>query len=149
MNMFFFSLQLPCKHRCQKNCHSGDCMSKLECTKKVVTRCQCKRIKKEVHCNERSHKDNQLNCDDQCQLKIKTAQKKADETLEKRKLIEEMKQREELEYYQRKLEGKKRKPRKVKEVIETESFLKSKAVLLGTSLTMVVLSIFIYYLFSV
>ena len=39
-----------CKHTCQLECHPGACPPSSECSKKVVLRCPCKRLKKVRAC---------------------------------------------------------------------------------------------------
>ena len=38
--------QLPCGHRCPRQCHPGSCPSPEKCRRKVTLRCSCRRIKK-------------------------------------------------------------------------------------------------------
>ncbi|KAI4470848.1 nuclear transcription factor x-box binding 1 nfx1 [Holotrichia oblita] len=58
-----------CGHRCRSNCHSGPCVSKEGCKKKVKIACPCKRIKKEFSCEIARQGLAVVNCDEICEQK--------------------------------------------------------------------------------
>lgn len=106
--------QLLCGHRCKLLCHAGDCDQ--NCGQKVKIRCPCKRIKKDFPCSRVQSQDGLLVCDETC----RTLQKKHAEACaaEERALLEgEMrKQQAELEAFEKRQKGRRKKNRKVTEV---------------------------------
>ncbi|KAG1690698.1 NF-X1-type zinc finger protein NFXL1 [Nymphon striatum] len=143
-------LDLPCKHRCQKICHSKECTPPSECKKKITIRCRCKRLKRDIPCFERLKKETELKCDDICLHMVSEEKKKKEKDEERIKLLEEQKQKEELELYQRKLEGKKRKQRKPIAIIESEPVYKKKSFIIGMgAISTAILAVFAYYLLSI
>jgi len=55
-----------CGHRCQAECHSGDCPAPDACRKKVKVQCPCKRLKKEFACDVVRAGNGTLSCDAVC-----------------------------------------------------------------------------------
>lgn len=45
---------MPCGHPCGAVCHSGACPNINICDKKVVLKCRCKKIKKEILCKDKA-----------------------------------------------------------------------------------------------
>lgn len=62
----------PCGHQCPRTCHPGECPTSFECQKKVVLRCQCKRLKKDFQCWELQKTSEVIKCDDVCKKLKKT-----------------------------------------------------------------------------
>lgn len=139
---------MPCGHPCGAVCHSGECPNIGICEKKVSVRCKCRRKKKDFLCKEVKG-GKKLDCDDICQQE-KERKKKTEEEKEKLKKEEELKkQQAELEEYERKTKGRKRRQQKGdQEVQETPSFLQRNSKILFVSVTVAVLAVFAFYLLS-
>lgn len=106
-----------CGHRCSSNCHYGPCPSSELCNRKSSVRCPCRRKKKDFPCRMVQKGEAKLLCDEECET-FKAKQKKLlSEEDEMRKKGELKAQQEELEWFERKQRGKKRRPRKQKEEI--------------------------------
>uniref|UniRef100_A0A8C5V168 Nuclear transcription factor, X-box binding like 1 n=1 Tax=Microcebus murinus TaxID=30608 RepID=A0A8C5V168_MICMU len=88
--------ELPCGHRCKEMCHPGECP--FNCNQKVKLRCPCKRIKKELQCNKVRENQVSVECDTTC----KEMKRKASEA--------------ELEAFENRLKGRRKKNRKRDEV---------------------------------
>ncbi|KAM3831732.1 NF-X1-type zinc finger protein NFXL1 isoform 2-T2 [Vipera latastei] len=109
--------ELPCGHRCKEICHLGECCQ--NCNQKVKIRCPCKRLKKELLCNEVREGQCFLECDAVCkEMKRKASEIKEAET---RAAMEEEKRRQqaELEAFENRLKGRRKNKRK-KDEIEVE-----------------------------
>jgi NF-X1-type zinc finger protein NFXL1 len=63
-----------CGHRCQADCHPGECPKPEACRKKVKIFCTCKRLKKDFPCDVVRAGNAALECDDVCK-EIKTKNK--------------------------------------------------------------------------
>merc|ERR1719427_2046388 len=78
-----------CGHKCPMDCHHGDCLTNEQCTKKITLKCKCKRIKKEIRCQQLYIDDKiqqNIKCDDVCkQLKKNRAKELQQAAEEKRK----------------------------------------------------------------
>ncbi|XP_051895842.1 NF-X1-type zinc finger protein NFXL1 [Pristis pectinata] len=109
--------QLSCGHRCKAICHPGNCPE--GCSQKVKMKCPCKRIKKEILCSVVTEEQVLVECDEVCQeMKQKASEmKEAEEraALEKEKL----KQQVELEAFEKRLRGR-RKKNKRRDAVETK-----------------------------
>lgn len=106
--------ELPCGHRCKEICHSGNCST--NCIQKVKLRCPCRRIKKELICSTVREGQVSLECDSVCQeLKKKALELKAKE---ESAAMEEEKRRQqaELEAFENRLKGKRKKNKRKDEV---------------------------------
>ncbi|ROL46143.1 NF-X1-type zinc finger protein NFXL1 [Anabarilius grahami] len=91
--------QLRCGHRCRLACHAGECDQ--SCSQRVKLKCPCKRIKKDFPCSRVRRENELLTCDETCrELRKKHAEA-------------------ELEAFEKRQKGRKKKNRKVTEV-ETE-----------------------------
>lgn len=117
--------EMKCGHRCQSICHSGHCTPSHQCHKKVAVRCACKRIKKEFHCYSVQQQLAKVPCDATCLEKQETDRKAKELEDMKRKQEETQKAMDELEKYQRKLEGRKRKPRKQRQMVDSDTWWSS------------------------
>ncbi|MBN3315137.1 NFXL1 protein, partial [Atractosteus spatula] len=106
--------QLQCGHRCKETCHPGSCMG--ICSQKVKLRCPCKRIKREYPCFKAHEGLVVVECDEAC----KDLQKKASEMkeAEEKAAIEEEKRRQqaELEAFEKRLKGRRKKTKRNNEV---------------------------------
>ncbi|KAG5844963.1 hypothetical protein ANANG_G00133740 [Anguilla anguilla] len=111
--------QLTCGHRCREICHPGDCVE--TCNQKVKLKCPCKRIKKEYPCSKVRQDQPSVACDEVCRelqkkaLEIKEAEEKA--------LLEEerKKQQVELEAFEKRQKGRRKKGRRTAEVEAEQS----------------------------
>lgn len=116
--------ELSCGHRCPVICHPNNCPTNEVCKKKVTIRCFCKRIKREYLCNAVTSNKIAIECDEICK-ELQEKEKAALLAEEKRKKHEEQKkQEEELEEFKRKMEGKKRKLKKIKEIEDKDPWWK-------------------------
>ncbi|KAJ8941974.1 hypothetical protein NQ314_010198 [Rhamnusium bicolor] len=141
--MFF-----ECGHRCKANCHSGPCPNEELCQKKVKVMCKCKRIKKEFHCEIVRKKLAIVECDEVCEKKKEEERILKEAINKQQKLEEELKNRKELEKYQKMFEGKKKnRNRKFYEEEEEISLIK-KYRFVFLSVTLLVISFLIYYFLS-
>uniref|UniRef100_A0A8C1R2L8 Nuclear transcription factor, X-box binding-like 1 n=1 Tax=Cyprinus carpio TaxID=7962 RepID=A0A8C1R2L8_CYPCA len=109
--------QLGCGHRCKLLCHPGECDQ--SCSQRVKVKCPCKRIKKEFPCSRVRSENDLVVCDETCrELQKKHAEACAAE--ERAALEGEMrKQQAELEAFEKRQKGRRKKNRKVTEM-ETE-----------------------------
>ncbi|XP_028824270.1 NF-X1-type zinc finger protein NFXL1-like [Denticeps clupeoides] len=102
--------QLSCGHRCKDVCHPGNCDA--FCSQRVKVKCPCKRIKKEFSCSQAGL----VLCDDAC----KSLQKKAAEikAAEEQAALEEERKKEqaELEAFEKRLRGRKKKNKRSMDV---------------------------------
>lgn len=106
--------ELPCGHRCKEMCHPGECP--FNCNQKVKLRCPCKRIKKELQCNKVRENQISIECDTTCkEMKRKASEIKEAEA---KAALEEEKRRQqaELEAFENRLKGRRKKNRKRDEV---------------------------------
>eukprot|EP00079_Xenopus_tropicalis_P028320 XP_012823254.1 PREDICTED: NF-X1-type zinc finger protein NFXL1 isoform X1 [Xenopus tropicalis] len=106
--------ELPCGHRCKEICHQGNCSP--YCIQKVKLRCPCRRIKKEMPCNSVREGHISLECDSVClDMRKKAAEIKAEE--EKAATEQErLRQQAELEAFENRLKGKRRKNKRKDDV---------------------------------
>jgi len=137
---------LPCKHQCTAFCHPGTCPSPEKCTEKVKVRCPCRNRKREFVCNEVQAGFAKVECEDSCQNKKSKALKEAEAREVALREEEEVRQREELEEFQRKMKPRKRKPRKQRTEEEQPHFLQRHRVII-TATTVAVLSAIAAYFF--
>ncbi|XP_065059234.1 NF-X1-type zinc finger protein NFXL1-like [Rhopilema esculentum] len=115
---------LECSHRCPKICHPGDCPKPETCSQKVKLFCSCRRIKKDQRCKDAQYGISSLECDDKCE-EIRNEIKKEEEKKAAEMKAEELKkQQEEVECFERKMGGRKRKPKNTK--IEDEKQILSR-----------------------
>ncbi|KAB1282208.1 NF-X1-type zinc finger protein NFXL1 [Camelus dromedarius] len=106
--------KLPCGHRCKEMCHPGACP--FNCNQKVKLRCPCKRIKKELQCSKVRENQISIECDTTCkEMKRKASEIKEAEA---KAALEEEKRRQqaELEAFENRLKGRRKKNRKRDEV---------------------------------
>lgn len=66
---------MSCGHRCQLDCHSGECGGTGPCQKKVVLKCSCKRLKKDYPCYVVTSGEASIQCDDVCKDKLEQLRK--------------------------------------------------------------------------
>ncbi|KAK3100083.1 hypothetical protein FSP39_014538 [Pinctada imbricata] len=138
---------LPCSHPCGAPCHPGKCPTG-QCKKKVNLRCACRRKKGDAVCMDLKDGKRKLDCDDICERE-KLKKKKDEEEKENARLEEEkLKQQAELEEFERKMKGRKRKPRKETSVQNNETFLSKHKKLLIAAIVIPLLGIFAIYLIS-
>uniref|UniRef100_T1IPI9 NF-X1-type domain-containing protein n=1 Tax=Strigamia maritima TaxID=126957 RepID=T1IPI9_STRMM len=136
---------ISCGHRCPQNCHPGTCPVTNDCKKKISLRCPCKRMKKDVFCHV--SKKIKFDCDEKCD-QLKTAELKAKKEEEARKLEDEKKKAEaELLRYQQKMEGKKRRQRKTKEIEEHRSIFDNFTFQLVACLSVIAVAVIAIYSF--
>ncbi|XP_075423057.1 NF-X1-type zinc finger protein NFXL1 [Ascaphus truei] len=139
--------ELPCGHRCKEICHLGNCS--LNCTQKVKLRCPCRRIKKELPCNTAREGHVSLECDSLCQemrkkaVEVKTEEEKAAIEEEKRR------QQAELQAFENRLKGKRRKNKKKDEVEVQPSIWKKYRKYILMPICGVALAVFTLYLTQV
>lgn len=107
-------LQLDCGHRCHQICHSGLCNKK--CTKKVVVRCPCRRLRKEWFCNEQR----EVLCDNKCLLALQEQKENEERAVAEEIASREREEREAMASLERQLRPRKRKPRPLKAVIDPQ-----------------------------
>ncbi|KAH0520241.1 NF-X1-type zinc finger protein NFXL1 [Microtus ochrogaster] len=108
--------ELPCGHRCKEMCHPGECP--FNCNQKVKLRCPCKRIKRELPCNKIRESQVSVECDATCkEMKRKASEIKEAEA---NAALEEEKRRQqaELEAFENRLKGRRKKNRRRDEVAE-------------------------------
>eukprot|EP00795_Rhopilema_esculentum_P000964 gene964-10730_t len=103
---------LECSHRCPKICHPGDCPKPETCSQK------------DQRCKDAQYGISSLECDDKCE-EIRNEIKKEEEKKAAEMKAEELKkQQEEVECFERKMGGRKRKPKNTK--IEDEKQILSR-----------------------
>ncbi|KAF5270987.1 hypothetical protein FQR65_LT05337 [Abscondita terminalis] len=137
----------PCGHRCRSNCHAGECRNSELCKKRVKITCSCKRIKKEFSCEEFRSTVAMVKCDEVCQEKQREEKKARDLANERKRKEEELKNKIELEKYEKLLHGKKKsKERRVINQTE-EVLLIRKYWMVAVSLVVVVVGV--YFMFFV
>ncbi|XP_022903190.1 NF-X1-type zinc finger protein NFXL1 [Onthophagus taurus] len=113
----------PCGHRCRSNCHPGPCVNSELCKKKIKVTCPCKRIKKEFSCENVRNGSAVVNCDDVCNEKKAEAEQLKATEIEQMKKEEAIKNRKELEKYEKMFHGKKKyKEKKVRNEIDERGF---------------------------
>ncbi|KAL2079385.1 hypothetical protein ACEWY4_025129 [Coilia grayii] len=101
--------QLGCGHRCKELCHPGDCAD--SCSQRVKVKCPCKRIKKEFPCSQ-AQQPNLVLCDHVCTSILKKAAEMK-EAEEQAALEEERKkQQAELEAFEKRQKGRRKKTRR-------------------------------------
>ncbi|KAK6976666.1 NF-X1-type zinc finger protein NFXL1 [Biomphalaria glabrata] len=109
--------EMACGHPCGATCHSGSCPNTNKCDKKVILKCKCKRIKREIFCRDKDCTP-KPECDSNCKPKTQNL-----DDMAKIKEKEDLKKQEaELQEYERMMRGRKKKPRKHKEEAIEESF---------------------------
>ncbi|XP_018594135.2 NF-X1-type zinc finger protein NFXL1 [Scleropages formosus] len=111
--------ELRCGHRCKETCHPGTCDE--TCNQKVKVKCPCKRIKKEYPCSKVCEGQAKVQCDEACKLLMKKASEIKE--AEERAAIEEekKKQQAELEAFEKRMKGRRKKNRRNTEVEAEES----------------------------
>ncbi|XP_020629848.1 NF-X1-type zinc finger protein NFXL1-like [Orbicella faveolata] len=124
-----------CGHRCSSNCHAGPCPSPELCNRKTAVRCPCRRKKRDFPCHMVQRGEAKLECDKDCNAHKMKQKKETTKEEELRKQEELRAQQEELEWFERKQRGKKRRPRKQKEEIIEPSWFQR------YSLTILMLSV--------
>ncbi|CAH1115827.1 unnamed protein product [Psylliodes chrysocephalus] len=97
-----------CGHRCKSNCHPGPCPNAEQCKKKVKVPCKCKRIRKEYSCETVRKNMAIVECDEICEVKKEETRKIREAAEEQKRKEEEIKNKKELEKYQKIFEGKKK-----------------------------------------
>lgn len=106
--------------------------------------CDCKNKKLEITC-DKQRSGFVLNCDQNCQMKQDELKKIAEEKERKKKELEEEQNRLELEEFEKKFGKKKHKERKTKSIVEkTEP---NYLLWIGGAVSVIILSIIIYYVF--
>ena len=138
---------MECGHRCPKTCHRGSCSQPSECKKKVKITCKCKRKKEEFKCFQVFGKDSLVQCDSDCKVNGKSAEKQENSnTLETE---EQRRNRKEAELFERQMQGGKKKRRNRSEHIyeEKSSMLSKRTALIG-SIVVLGISIGIIVTFS-
>lgn len=111
---------LECGHRCANICHTGNCSLIKDCKKKVKIACPCKRRKAEFRCGDSG--DALVECDTVCREAEKMAQEQREKE-EQKKFEEEMaRNQKEIELFERKGEGKRRKRNRRGHLEENPSF---------------------------
>ncbi|TRY60282.1 hypothetical protein DNTS_009655 [Danionella cerebrum] len=135
--------QLVCGHRCKLLCHAGEC--ERSCSQRVKIRCPCKRIRKDVPCVRVQAQECVLMCDETCrELQKKQAEALAAE--ERAALDQEMKQQQlELELFQNRLKGRRKKRRVTSDVDSDEPSLWSRLKIL-LPLCGVLLAVAVFFL---
>ncbi|KAH9492637.1 NF-X1-type zinc finger protein nfxl1 [Bulinus truncatus] len=108
--------EMPCSHPCGATCHNGTCPNTNKCDKKVVLKCKCRRIKKEISCKDKDITP-KPECDDNCKSKTQNV----NETTKIKEEEDLKKQEAELLEFERMMRGRKKKPRKHKEEVEEDS----------------------------
>lgn len=137
----------PCGHRCAAVCHSGPCPNPENCRKKVKIYCECKRIKIEVSCEKSRSKEAIVPCDDICKVMKAETERIKQEEAEKQRLIEEERNRIELEQFEKRFG--KRKPRERKVVAqEIETNNNQLKLLIGSAIALVIAAGITFYLYS-
>ncbi|XP_052277513.1 NF-X1-type zinc finger protein NFXL1-like [Dreissena polymorpha] len=141
--------QISCGHQCSLPCHAGPCTRADQCERKTTIRCKCRRQKREVKCRNAESEKANLQCDEKCLEEQDKKKKVEDEERRKLQEEEEKKQRAELEEFERKTKGRKRRPRKNTETVVEESFLSKHKSVLIICVSVVALAVFVYYLMNV
>ncbi|CAL1536845.1 unnamed protein product [Lymnaea stagnalis] len=111
--------EMPCGHPCGAVCHSGECPNISSCDKKIILKCKCKKIKKEITCREKS-----LISKPECDANCKPQNQDLDATVKQKEEEERKKQEAELLEFERMMKGRRKKPRKHREEVVEESFWK-------------------------
>lgn len=145
--MLIVFLQYPCSHRCKANCHSGDCPNADKCKKKVKITCKCKRLKKDIPCDLARNKTATVECDDLCLQKKEEERKLHNAAKEEKQRLEELKNKKELEKYQKLFEGKKKQRERKHHDEQEEVHFIYKYKLAFISSILLIISIVIYYVF--
>ncbi|CAB3990085.1 NF-X1-type zinc finger NFXL1 [Paramuricea clavata] len=134
---------LKCGHQCSLHCHFGPCIDAKDCSRKIVVRCPCKRLKKDYPCSEAQGIS--LECNEECRKIVMKTEKERKEQ-ERIQQEEEMKlHKEEVEKYERKKQGRKRRPRKQQEDVEEPSwFSVHRNVIIATVVVVAILAVVIH-----
>ncbi|XP_052793796.1 NF-X1-type zinc finger protein NFXL1-like isoform X2 [Mya arenaria] len=141
---------LSCGHQCSLLCHPGACSRADQCERKVTVKCKCKRQKRDVKCRDSNKEKAQLQCDDKCKQEIQRKKQIEDEAAKQQAAEEEKKRQAELEEYERKMKGRRRKQRKHAEVEVEERFLtRNRTAILTISASVLCLAVFVYYIMTV
>ncbi|WAQ98797.1 NFXL1-like protein [Mya arenaria] len=120
------------------------------CERKVTVKCKCKRQKRDVKCRDSNKEKAQLQCDDKCKQEIQRKKQIEDEAAKQQAAEEEKKRQAELEEYERKMKGRRRKQRKHAEVEVEERFLtRNRTAILTISASVLCLAVFVYYIMTV
>jgi len=80
-----------CGHKCPLLCHNGPCLTSEKCEKKVWLKCKCKRIKKEIKCQQLytdEKVDQNIKCDEICKQLKKSRAKELQEAAENKRKVE-------------------------------------------------------------
>lgn len=129
-----------CGHRCSSICHAGPCPSPDKCAKKTSVRCPCQRRKRDFPCHMVQAGEVKLACDKDCDAAKAKQERIASQEEELKKQKELKAQQEELEWFERKQRGKKRKPRKaVEEKVEAPWFQRHMFTIIMLSLAIAVI----------
>jgi len=136
---------LACAHLCPLSCHKGGCASVSDCIESTKVKCSCGRRKKDIPCVEyRANNITSLDCDDKCR-EIRNKKKKEEhmkEELEKAAALK--KQQEELEWFERKKQGRKRKNKHSASETSNETSLMSRnKLIIGIGITVVVVAVLV------
>ncbi|KAK9499783.1 hypothetical protein O3M35_002755 [Rhynocoris fuscipes] len=137
-----------CGHRCNNTCHPGECTGEDQCRKRVKLNCPCKRIKKEVVCHLVS--STVVQCDSICESIKLEKQQKEEEEREANRAAEERRNREELERYEKKLQGSKRHRTKRKTINDQDDrsyWIKHKILIVSASVTLLFSVALFYFLY--
>ncbi|CAH1179658.1 unnamed protein product [Phaedon cochleariae] len=138
-----------CGHKCKANCHLGECPNADLCKKKVKITCKCKRIRKEFSCESVRKKLAVVECDEICLKKKEEDRKIREAAEEQRRVEEELKNKKELEKYQKMFEGKKKqRDRRSMEDEEQIGFVKKYWISMICSISVILLSSGAYYLLN-
>ncbi|KAJ2940936.1 hypothetical protein O0L34_g10198 [Tuta absoluta] len=129
---------LECGHRCKNNCHPGECGNQV-CTKKTKVYCPCGNLKKEAPCNLVNKGEANITCDESCEAKKLAIKLEKEREIQKQKQLEEEKNRRELEEYQWKLSGKKKKYKEKKMIVQEDkrNFIQKYWIVIVSSLVVI------------
>ncbi|XP_059473634.1 NF-X1-type zinc finger protein NFXL1 [Neocloeon triangulifer] len=97
-----------CGHRCQADCHSGECPNPESCKKRVKVFCPCKRLKKELQCCAVRDGSVSVSCDDTCKERLAKEKEEREREAERVRAEKERKEKEELEKFEKWQQGKKK-----------------------------------------
>uniref|UniRef100_A0A336MJV8 CSON002769 protein n=1 Tax=Culicoides sonorensis TaxID=179676 RepID=A0A336MJV8_CULSO len=134
-----------CGHRCTSVCHEGNCPDPDSCKKKQKIYCKCQNRKIEISC-DKIRSGFKLKCDESCEAKKKSIVSQREEQEKRRKELEEIENRKELEKYEQKF-GKKVYKERRKQIIEDKNernLMKYLIPIAGVSI--VVISVLLYNL---
>lgn len=146
MNKFFiFFFQYPCGHRCTSKCHSGICPNPEICRKKIKTTCECKFRKIEISCEKLRLQNYKILCDESCENNKKEIRLAAEKIKEAQKIMEDEKNRLELEMFENKFGKKVYKEKKVV-LIDEKKNSSGKIIWIAGSMILVLTSIFVFFI---